>query len=114
MSQPKLLIRLRRGFTLIELLVVIAIIAVLVALLLPAVQQAREAARRATCRNNMKQLALAMHTYHAAHNILPAGAYLPAPEGGEWAQLYGGHTWIERLLPHIEEQGLYDISTVRL
>ena len=60
-----------RGFTLIELLVVIAIIAVLIALLLPAVQQAREAARRTQCKNNVKQLGLAMHNYHDTHNRFP-------------------------------------------
>ena len=76
----------RRGFTLIELLVVIAIIAILIALLLPAVQQAREAARRTQCRNNMHQIGVALHNYHDTHRVLPPGQIgmqSLAPDGGQ-------------------------------
>ncbi|MFH5802865.1 DUF1559 domain-containing protein [Alienimonas sp. DA493] len=74
LSPPARPRRGRSGFTLIELLVVIAIIAILVSLLLPAVQQAREAARRSQCQNNLKQLALAMHNYHSTYNVFPAAS----------------------------------------
>ena len=73
-----------QGFTLIELLVVIAIIGVLVGLLLPAVQQAREAARRSACVNNMKQVGLAAHNYLSTHQVFPPGMVQPDPSVSSW------------------------------
>ena len=98
--------RANRGFTLIELLVVIAIIGVLVGLLLPAVQQAREAARRTTCVNNMKQLGIACHNYKDVNQVLPPGWQKPAditnfPNGNFWG-------WGTFLLPFIEENSIFD------
>lgn len=107
----------KTGFTLIELLVVIAIIGMLVALLLPAVQQAREAARRSQCRNNLKQLALALHNYHDAHSAFPAGYYsFPTNNGTApgWADLDSttwdgapGWGWAAMLLPFLDQAPLY-------
>ncbi len=90
----------RRGFTLIELLVVIAIIAILVALLLPAVQQAREAARRSACKNNLKQLALAVHNYHDVYNAMP-----PNNLDGTTNKTVA---WSYSILPMMEQGPLYD------
>ncbi|MFO0980084.1 MAG: DUF1559 domain-containing protein [Planctomycetaceae bacterium] len=96
----------RKGFTLIELLVVIAIIAILVALLLPAVQQAREAARRTQCKNNLKQIGIALHNYHDVNNTFPIG-FLDAVAGtGE--RTSGGWAWSFYLLPYVEQSALFN------
>lgn len=113
-SPPSILRRAQRplGFTLIELLVVIAIIAILIALLLPAVQQAREAARRTQCKNNLKQIGLAFHNYHDNYTVLPDGgtdtgsgypcsACCNANNRGEW-------NWMYQILPQIEQTNLYN------
>ena len=92
-----------RGFTLIELLVVIAIIAVLIALLLPAVQQAREAARRSQCKNNLKQLGLALHNYHDTHKVFPPGNL------GRCTTPDLNATGKVMLLPYIDQAPLYNL-----
>ena len=108
----------RNGFTLIELLVVIAIIAILVALLLPAVQQAREAARRSSCKNNLKQIGLALHNYHDTHNVFPPAALAIRNDGSPVApsdasepgrtSVSGGWGWGVFILPFLEQPALYD------
>jgi len=108
----------RSGFTLIELLVVIAIIAILIALLLPAVQQAREAARSAACKNNLKQIGLAIHNYESSHGTFPPG-YLHM-RGDTYNTLTGytvnrtvddnhmGFSWGTMILPYIDQAPLYN------
>src|SRR5688572_9452260 len=95
----------RSGFTLVELLVVIAIIGVLVALLLPAVQAAREAARRSSCANNLKQLGLALHLYHDANNVLPLGT-LNVNTTAEFSN--PRLTWAMPLFPFMEQKNISD------
>ncbi|MEP3480676.1 MAG: DUF1559 domain-containing protein [Fuerstiella sp.] len=101
--------QIKRGFTLIELLVVIAIIAILVSLLLPAVQQAREAARRTQCKNNIKQLGLALHNYHDVNLTFPPGfVTTPAanePNDNHW-------TWSAMILPYVEQSALFNTLAV--
>lgn len=103
--KPHSVLRKRSGFTLIELLVVIAIIAILVAILLPAVQQAREAARRSQCKNNLKQIGLALFNYESTHGVFPPGYVAQHTSGGGDR---GNWAWSAMLLPYLEEQGLYD------
>ena len=109
-----------RGFTLIELLVVIAIIAILIALLLPAVQQAREAARRTQCKNNMKQLGLALHNYHDVYGSMAPGIVVDitnpgaAPTVGSNDPAWG---WQALILPFIDQAPLFNTlnpGTVKL
>ncbi|MCG6157782.1 DUF1559 domain-containing protein [Rubinisphaera margarita] len=101
----------RTAFTLIELLVVIAIIAILVALLLPAVQQAREAARRSSCKNNLKQMGLALHNYHDTHSVFPPGYVLQDTTGGGTPDYNGEGSswgWGAFILPYMEQSALSD------
>src|SRR5262245_59054953 len=104
--------RHKGGFTLVELLVVIAIIGVLVALLLPAVQAAREAARRSTCSNNLKQLAIGCHNYHDIAGKFPLN-YATTPGNAHWNDppntLHRSTSWMVQVLPFIEQKPLYDM-----
>ncbi|HID23253.1 MAG TPA: DUF1559 domain-containing protein, partial [Planctomycetaceae bacterium] len=122
----------RKGFTLVELLVVITIIALLVALLLPAVQQARESARQTQCRNNLKQIGLALHNYHQQHGMFPPGLIANLfidpvnPVGqrqtdpteavvrGSLGLSYHGTSWMLHILPYMDEQNTYNLWNFNL
>ena len=105
-----------RGFTLIELLVVIAIIAILVSLLLPAVQQAREAARRTQCKNNLKQIGLAVHNYHDVHMTFPAGGITGEGDDINTERSHGASLWVG-ILPYADFSNLFgdlDLSLIHI
>lgn len=106
----------RSGFTLIELLVVIAILAILIALLLPAVQKVREAASRATCANNLRQVGLATHHYHDANSSLPPAVYVDAYVSsfnryGVQSEYTLGPNWAVLILPYLEQPALYSLAS---
>jgi prepilin-type N-terminal cleavage/methylation domain-containing protein/prepilin-type processing-associated H-X9-DG protein len=100
----------RRGFTLIELLVVIAIIAILIGLLLPAVQKVRSAAERLKCVNNLKQIGLALNTFNDSNGYLPAAITESVPlPNGQWTNIdYQWISWLDRILPYVEQRKMYE------
>ena len=100
----------KSAFTLVELLVVISVIGILIALLLPAVQSAREAARRMHCSNNLKQLGLALHNYHAALSTFPPGVIWNDLDGNGTVSMYEGHrtNFHVHLFPYVEQKNVYD------
>lgn len=100
----------KKGFTLIELLVVIAIIAVLIALLLPAVQQAREAARRTQCKNNLKQMGLGLHNYESTYKVFPSSGESPLPSNTALTVFFPASTF-SLILPYIDQAPVYQQMT---
>ncbi len=102
----------QRGFTLIELLVVIAIIAILVALLLPAVQQAREAARRSQCKNNLKQIGIAIHNYHEIHGMFPTGCVPAQFNGNTFENQWESWGWTTFILPQLDQSPIFNQAGV--
>lgn len=106
--------RTRGAFTLVELLVVIAIIGILIGMLLPAVQQVREAARRSTCLNNVRQISLAALNYESALGEFPIGIQVETVGDSQTAanDLFGHWSWSALILPHVEQQNLYDVLNV--
>ncbi len=100
------------AFTLIELLVVIAIVGILMALLLPAVQATREAARQLQCKNNLKQIGIAVHNYHAAFGMVPATLTGPDDNGGGCGS--GFYSWLAMLLPMVDESPLHEAIDFKL
>ncbi|MGD9857765.1 MAG: DUF1559 domain-containing protein [Planctomycetaceae bacterium] len=106
--------RRRSGFTLIELLVVIAIIAILIALLLPVVQQAREAARRTQCKNNLKQFGLAFHNYHDVYGMFAKPEILGLTIGTGAMGISSSTNWTTALLPYMEQNNVYDLLNLNI
>ena len=99
--------RFRIGFTLVELMVVIAVVAMLVALLLPAIQAARESARLTQCKNNLKQIGVAIHLHHDALSAMPPARLMPRP-GDQDVCGVGTPTWMVRILPYLEENSFFE------